>query len=67
MDLEQAEEYYNKTYHNNKVGKNLNINKNLWIDYLEFCLKLSRKKNKTVTASARIRLLMISDMCENKF
>lgn len=63
---EEAEEYYKKNYQNQKEGTGLNINKQLWIDYQRFCLELSRKTMKKITASARIRLLMVRDMLENK-
>ena len=62
---EEAEKYYKEIYQNEKEGVGLNINKHLWIDYQKFCLELSRKTKKKITASARIRILMIKDMCEN--
>jgi len=63
---EEVEEYYKEKYQNQKEGTALNINKQLWIDYQSFCLELSRKTMKKITASARIRILMVRDMLENK-
>lgn len=63
---EDAKIYYKKNYQNEKEGTSLNINKQLWINYQEFCLKLSKKTKKKVTASSRIRILMIKDILENK-
>ena len=63
---EEVEEYYKENYQNQKEGTGLSINKQLWIDYQRFCLDLSRKTMKKITASARIRLLMVRDMLENK-
>ncbi len=65
MDFQEAKEYYDNSYKNEKESTSLNINKQLWIDYQRFCLDLSRKKKK-ITASARIRLLMVIDMRYNR-
>ncbi len=61
---EEVEKYYEENYLNEKGGTSLNINKQLWIDYQKFCLDLSRKSKLKITASARIRLLMVKDMLE---
>lgn len=67
ITLEEVKDYFESHYHNHKRGTGININKNLWLDYQEFCLRLSRKTNKhKVTPSSRIRLLMVRDMMENK-
>ena len=62
---EEIVKYYKEKYHNGKKSTGININKQLWIDYQEFCLGLSRKSKLKITASGRIRLLMIKDMMEN--
>ncbi len=63
---EEIKEYYKDNYKNQKEGTGLNINKQLWIDFQKFCLELSRRTKKKITASARIRLLMVRDMLENR-
>ncbi len=56
-----------KKYQNDALRANLNINKNLWIDYKIFCEELSRKsKYKKISMSSRITLSMIRDILENK-
>ena len=62
----EVEDYFKKNYYNKKQQTNLNINKNLWIDYQKFCLELSKNSKLKITASARIRLLLVKDMLDNK-
>ncbi|KKL63308.1 hypothetical protein LCGC14_2176380 [marine sediment metagenome] len=66
VSQEEIEEYYEMNYKNEKRGASLNINKQLLIDYQKFCLELSRKSKLKITASARIRLLMVMELLENK-
>lgn len=61
-----VDEYYDLTYKNHKEGTNLNINKQLWIDFKVLCLELSRKEKKRVTPSAMIRKMMVEKILENK-
>ncbi len=65
---QEAEEYFKENYGKEKLrsGVNLSVPKLLWIDYQKFCLNLSKKTKKKIMPSARIRLLMIRDMLENK-
>lgn len=67
---QQAEIFYKENYQNEKEkeirGMNLSISRLLWIDYQKFCLDLSRRSKKKISVSARIRILMIKDMLENK-
>ncbi len=63
---EEAEEFFEEKYNNEKEGKSLNINKQLAIDYKIFCENLSRKTKKKITPSSRIRILMVKDILENK-
>lgn len=62
-DLEKIEEIYKKKYQNKKVPFDLNVNKNLKIDFKKHCQELSRK-GKEISASSRICLLMVEDMEE---
>lgn len=62
---EEVEEYFKENYNDTRQQTNLSFHKNLWIDYQTFCLKLSKKTKKKITASGRIALLMIRDMLEN--
>ena len=59
-------EYYALNYQNQKEGTNINLNKQLWIDFQVLCLELSRKRKKKVTPSAMIRYMMVEKIMQNK-
>lgn len=66
MISQQIIEQYEKRYKNGKQRININMQRCLWLDYQEFCLELSRKAKKTITASSRIRHVLFKDMIENE-
>lgn len=59
-------EYFEKHYQNEKQRTMMNINKQLWIDFQEICLNLSRKSKEKITASSEVRKLMVRFIIENK-
>lgn len=63
VSFEESEKIYDKKYHNQKVPFDINVNKNLKIDFKQHCAELSRK-GKDISASNRICILMVMDMEE---
>jgi len=62
---DSIDKYLDEHYKNKKRGRNVSINKDLWIDFQQVCLNLSRKSYNRITASYQIRRLMAEFIIRN--
>lgn len=62
---EDIEVSFEKQYKNEKRGRGISINKQLLIDYKIYCEELSRKTDKKITVSSRVRSLMYKDLLDS--